>query len=1033
MLPQYRRIKLDKPSLFRTLNGQMEVNYEIVTEVPREFNDSNFMSWKLTHFENKQFDGLIGQNILKCLKASINIGQEYIEVNGNKIGFCNACPYAYENVHTLEGLEIDNVVDRLFRDDMTKDESGRLEILLDRNNDLFFQEGMALSHTHEIQHEIITKMNNPVYSKIYRYPQIHEEEINRQMKEMLRQNIITESNSPYNSPIWIVPKKADYSGKKKWRIVIDYRKLNEITVDDKFPMPNIEGILDKLGKSQYFTTLDLAKGFHQIKIKKEDRKKTAFSTPLGHYEFVRMPFGLKNAPSTFQRLMNSVLRDLINKICVVYLDDILIFSTSMEEHMTNIQKVFDRLREHNLKIQVDKCRFFAKETDYLGHILTTDGIKPNPAKVESIQKLKLPETQKQIKSFLGTTGYYRKFIKDYAKTAHGMTKYLRKDTKINKNDPQYTDAFQKLKRQLINPPILKYPDYSKKFKLVTDASDYAIGAVLMQDDHPISYASRTLNDHEKRYATVEKELLAIVWAVTYYRPYIYGRPFDLATDHQPLVWLYNKHKGKDINPRLQRWLMELGEYNVNMNYIKGKENKIADFLSRIDSNTGEIHAMDNEGEMIRDNLSNSAPVHSQQEEQDDRIPILNTVVNRFQTQIILTEHKVKETETINRRTKIFISRDDVETDYMSDIFRRLLKNGRVGVFSELPDDIYNRVQLKLIDLFGTRIKFFKCSHHAKDMNNEDDTYRQIAKYHKLETGHGGITENYEGLKRKIYFKNLKILVHKYINNCDTCNKSKYDRNPIKPKFKITETPSDVNQIIHLDVYTIKKHSFMTFIDRFSKHAVAIYLEDRNSTTIVEKLRQFLSTRSKPIKIVTDNEFNSTNVKVFLRQEGIEVHFTKPNNHTGNSDIERLHSTISEKFRALESEGSNLSTQERIFKCVEWYNKSIHSLIRERPIDVVEGRVSKGKIEQTIRETKQRIIDRRNETREDYERTDDEGYVKNYKTLRHKYEPRYRKLKLENIHPTNIKRSNKFSGQMDHTRYTADANTNDNGGADNSAY
>lgn len=241
------------------------------------------------------------------------------------------------------------------------------------------------------------------------------------------------------------PKKVDKSGKKKWRIVIDYRALNDITVSDKFPIPNIENILEKLGRAQYFTTLDLAKGFHQILIKEEDRAKTAFSTPLGHYEFVRMPFGLKNAPATFQRLMNSVLRDYINKICVVYLDDILIFSTTAEEHMDNIRKIFDRLRQHNLRIQIDKCNFFATSTEYLGHILTTEGVKPNPTKVEAIQKLKLPQTAKQIKSFLGATGYYRKFIKNYAKIAQAMTKYLKKDVKVNVHDTQYMDAFYKLK------------------------------------------------------------------------------------------------------------------------------------------------------------------------------------------------------------------------------------------------------------------------------------------------------------------------------------------------------------------------------------------------------------------------------------------------------------------------------------------------------------------------------------------------------------------------------------------------------------
>ncbi len=237
---------------------------------------------------------------------------------------------------------------------------------------------------------------------------------------------------------------------------------------------------------------------------KNDQAKTAFSTPLGHDEYVRMPFGLKNAPSTFQRLMNSILREYINKICVVYLDDILIFSTSLEEHIDSINKILNKIREANIKLQIDKSVFFSKETEYLGHILTPNAVKPNPKKIQDIEKLKLPQTEKQIKSFLGITGYYRKFVKDYAKIAQPMTKYLSKNAKINKLDPTYINAFEQLKKILTTHPILKYPDFNKSFKLVTDASNFAIGAVLTQDKHPVAYASRTLNTHERHYSTTEK-------------------------------------------------------------------------------------------------------------------------------------------------------------------------------------------------------------------------------------------------------------------------------------------------------------------------------------------------------------------------------------------------------------------------------------------------------------------------------------------------------------------------------------------------
>lgn len=1032
------------------------------------------MCWKLTRFYNKSFDGIIGQNLLKPLGAVIDLKNEVLVINDNKIKFQGSCPHRIEEIHQLDITEMDENIQKELTKNLNPEEKRHLEVLLKSYGDLFFKEGETLSCTDAIKHEIVTTVSKPIYSKIYRYPHIHEKEISKQINEMLAQGIIKESNSPYNSPLWIVPKKLDNSGKKKWRIVIDYRKLNEVTVDDKFPIPNVEDIMDKLGRAQYFTTLDLAKGFHQILVKEEDRAKTAFSTPQGHYEYIRMPFGLKNAPATFQRLMNSILKDYINKICVVYLDDILIFSTSIHEHIDSLNKILNRLRESNLKIQIDKCKFFSKETEYLGHILTPEGLKPNPQKIENIIELKLPHTQKQIKAFLGMTGYYRKFIKDYAKVAQPLTKFLKKDVKVNTKDTNYINAFEKLKQLITQAPILKYPEFNKKFKLATDASQFAIGAVLQQEGHPICFASRTLNEHERNYSTTEKELLAIVWAVNYFRPYLYGVQFDLLTDHQPLKWLHTKTKGKDVNPRLYRWLLKLGEYNINIDYIKGKENRIADFLSRVNNETHEINQIgeensDNSSDIsIRNqvddlaittpdnsdslsnlsnfsmhnqvddlaiansdhsdslsNLSNFSmqnqaddldleTIHSQAEDLNDHIPILDTVVNRFRTQLILTNNKTKETEICHKNRKIYISSDDIKHN-LADILRRYIKPGKTGIFTELSDHEFNILQRRLIELFDNdpTIKFVRCSFHAKDMSNEDETYKQIHRYHKNETGHTGINENYEGLKKLIYFPNLKALIQKYINNCDTCNRVKYDRNPIKPKFMLTETPTDIKQIVHMDIYTNSKGNFLTFIDRFSKFATAFYLEDRNNQTIIEKIRSYKSQRGNFDKLITDNEFRSINIKDYLREEHIQLHLVKPNSHTGNSDVERLHNTISERIRVLNIDHKNISIKDKMSKAIEWYNNSYHSAIKEKPINVQEGKCNKKTIYENLKKQKHRYINRINAKRENISDDRVEGYIKNYRSVRHKEEPKYVKAKLENVHPSNIKRQFKFAGQLDH--------------------
>ncbi len=254
---------------------------------------------------------------------------------------------------------------------------------------------------------------------------------------------------------------------------------------------------------------------------------------------------------------------------------------------------------------------------------------------------------------------------------------------------------------------------------------------------------------------------------------------------------------------------------------------------------------------------------------------------------------------------------------------------------------------------------------------------------------------------------MKVLIQKYINNCDVCNRAKYDRKPLKPKFQLTKTPSDINEIVHADIYINKKCYFLTFIDKFAKFAMAFQLEDRNSITIIEKLRLFFSIKGRTRKLILDNEFNSINIKDFFRKEEIEVHFTKPNSHTGNSDIERFPSTLSERIKVLEIEKPSLSTAEKVFQSIEWYNKSYHSTIKTTPLEVINGKTDKNLIKDTIQKTKEKCIGKLNRNREEFNKTQKKGYVKNYKAVRHKYEPRYRKLPLDNIHPTNLKRPNKF--------------------------
>lgn len=483
---------------------------------------------------------------------------------------------SYERAQTILNL--------LRSSHLNREEKGALQEVCSNYADIFHLPGDKLSFTTATSHNIPTTSSVPINTKSYRFPECHKAEVASQINKMLDEGIIKPSSSPWSSPIWVVPKKLDVSGQRKWRVVIDYRKLNDITIGDAYPIPQISEILDQLGSCKYFSTLDLASGFHQICVNETDTAKTAFTVPDGHFEFTRMPFGLKNAPSTFQRLMNTVLTGLQGMRCFVYLDDIVIYSHDLPSHIENLEAVFQKLRDNNLKLQPDKCEFLRTEVAYLGHIIGEDGVKPNPEKVKAVTEFPIPKNAKDIKSFLGLVSYYRRFIPEFSKIAKPLTTLLKKDIPFKWENQQQL-AFDHLKHKLTSAPVLCYPDFTKPFTLTCDASNYAISAILSQgstgQERPIAYASRTLNKSESNYSTTEKELLAILFGCKTFRPYLYGRKFQIVTDHRPLKWLMNH---RDPSSKLQRWRLKLEEYEYEIVYRKGKLNSAADALSRFPVN-----------------------------------------------------------------------------------------------------------------------------------------------------------------------------------------------------------------------------------------------------------------------------------------------------------------------------------------------------------------------------------------------------------------------------------------------------------------
>ena len=387
--------------------------------------------------------------------------------------------YKYTEMNNDDEERIRKIKNLLQWDHLNKEEEEHVATLVEEHSDLFHLPGEKLEGTNLVSHQITTTDDQPIHVKQYRFPPVHKEEINKQVDELLKKNIIQPSKSPYNSPLWIVPKKPDPQGNKQWRMVIDYRMLNEKTVGDAYPLPNINEILDQLGSAKYFSIFDLASGFHQIPMNKRDAAKTAFSTPYGHYEFKRMPFGLKNAPATFQRLMDQVLTGLQGTELFVYLDDIVLYASSLHEHSVKFRKLADKLRTAGLRLQPNKCEFLRKEVTYLGHIINREGVKPDPKKLIAVRNFPAPRTDKQIKQFLGLAGYYRRFIPNFSKIAKPLTELLKKEIKFQWSEKQQ-HSFDTLKNLLCSKPLLQYPDFTKPFVLTTDASGYAIGGILSQ-------------------------------------------------------------------------------------------------------------------------------------------------------------------------------------------------------------------------------------------------------------------------------------------------------------------------------------------------------------------------------------------------------------------------------------------------------------------------------------------------------------------------------------------------------------------------
>lgn len=875
-----------------------------------------------------------------------------------------------------------------------RDRKKQIEKIIDKNNPehikydltklcqkyshIFALPGDTMTQNNFYKQKLRLSDNTPTYCRNYRMPQSHKIEINNQVENLLKNDLIEPSQSPYNSPIILVPKKSESS---KWRMCIDYRLLNKKLIPDKHPLPRIDEILDSLGNTKYFSILDLFSGFHQIPLDKESRECTAFSTEKGSFQWKRLPFGLSVAPNSFCRMMSMAFSGTEPQKAFLYMDDIIVLGKSEKDHLVNLENIFQICQKFQLKLNPQKCNFFKHEVTFLGHRCTQNGLLPNPLKIEAIKRYPKPENKDQAKSFSALTNYYRRFIKNYAEIVSPINALTRKKAEFKWNE-KCQKSFQKLKNELISPKILKYPDFSKQFIVTVDASRFACGAVLSQIhngiEYPISYISRSFQKGELNKSTIMKELLGIHFAITYLRPYLYGTKFIVRSDHKPLVFLYNV---KNPASKLTQIRLDLSEYNFTIEHIPGKSNVVADALSRIhiedvknmkieESIYATTRSMTRKNDKINDK---SKEIHkSNTNESKEEIKcyeemnlkllknvheiktyfkrnnegLTNTTIQIYKKTKLIEERKINNMILPNQ----FVS----SKDFLIEILQTLQNSARELEIEQFKimknDEIFTHItKEKFLATVNENIKDNMKIILIKQQIKVDDLEerkRLIEYFHgnELFGGHFGITQVITKLKKLYYWPNMSNDIRKYINNCEKCRKSKVEIKTKEP-MKITDTPHRAFDTIVIDTVgplnKISENSYaLTMICEFSKFLISIPIANKEAKTIAKAIfENCICTFGIPKIIKTDcgTEYKNSIVKELCKILKIQHDFSTPYHHESVGTIERNHRVLNEYLRSYLIENNDWEFHLRNFTFC--YNISYNASLNHdyTPFEIVFGK------------------------------------------------------------------------------------------------